>query len=74
MENNARESSPLRLTDKVAEQWAELVLQGVDTQYPNKLSLVYSSDAQIKLPRTFPGVYGCRLAGSVHGHWVLVRL
>ena len=76
MENNARESSPLRLTDKVAEQWAELVLQGVDTQYPNKLSVVYSSDAQIKTPKEhFPAFYGCfDWHSSVHGHWVLVRL
>ena len=76
MEKTAKESSPLRLTDKVAEQWAELVLQGVDTQYPNKLSLVYSSDAQIKTPKEhFPAFYGCfDWHSSVHGHWVLVRL
>ncbi|WP_436298247.1 DUF2891 domain-containing protein [Stieleria mannarensis] len=60
----------------VAESWANLVMRGVDTEFPNKLSLVYSSEEQIKAPREhFPAFYGCYdWHSSVHGHWVLVRL
>jgi hypothetical protein len=65
-----------RLEDSTAEQWARLVLRGVDTEFPNKLSLVYSKPEQIKTPREhFPAFYGCYdWHSSVHGHWVLVRL
>ncbi|PAY17913.1 hypothetical protein CKO51_19560 [Rhodopirellula sp. SM50] len=60
----------------MAESWARLVLKGVDTEFPNKLSLVYSNKDQIKAPREhFPAFYGCYdWHSSVHGHWVLVRL
>ena len=49
---------------------------GVETEFPNKLSLVYSSGDQIKAPRQhFPAFFGCfDWHSSVHGHWVLVRL
>ncbi len=64
------------LNSKTATQWAELVMKGVDTEFPNKLSLVYSNEQQIKRPRAlFPAFYGCfDWHSSVHGHWVLVRL
>ncbi|MEM9368296.1 MAG: DUF2891 domain-containing protein [Planctomycetota bacterium] len=59
-----------------AEQWGQLVLNGVETEFPNKLSLVYSRPDQIRRPRdVFPAFYGCfDWHSSVHGHWVLVRL
>lgn len=61
---------------QTAGQWADLVLKGLNTEYPNKLSLVYSSRSQIKTPREhFPAFYGCfDWHSSVHGHWVLVKL
>ncbi|MCC9644238.1 DUF2891 domain-containing protein [Rhodopirellula sp. JC740] len=64
------------LTSEMADQWAELVLHGVDTEFPNKLSLVYSNADQIGTPKEhFPAFYGCfDWHSSVHGHWVLVRL
>lgn len=64
------------LSTETADQWASLVLKGVDTEFPNKLSLVYSNSDQIGRPREhFPAFYGCYdWHSSVHGHWVLVRL
>ncbi len=70
-------SSPIvRLEASTANEWGQLVLKGVDTEFPNKLSLVYSNQDQIKSPREhFPAFYGCYdWHSSVHGHWVLVRL
>lgn len=69
-------NSHSRLERSTAEEWARLVLRGVDTEFPNKLSLVYSEPEQIKTPREhFPAFYGCYdWHSSVHGHWVLVRL
>lgn len=65
-----------RLETSTANQWGMLVLKGVDTEFPNKLSLVYSAKDQIKSPREhFSAFYGCfDWHSSVHGHWVLVRL
>ncbi|TWU66613.1 hypothetical protein V7x_21830 [Crateriforma conspicua] len=70
------ESTISDLDASVANEWGKLVLKGVDTEFPNKLSLVYSSEEQIKTPRQhFPAFYGCfDWHSSVHGHWVLVRL
>ncbi|WP_404308402.1 DUF2891 domain-containing protein [Neorhodopirellula lusitana] len=64
------------LDDLTANDWARLVLKGVGTEFPNKLSLVYSSENQIKTPREhFPAFFGSfDWHSSVHGHWVLVRL
>lgn len=61
---------------ETAEAWASLVLKGVDTEFPNKMSLVYTGADQIRRPaHTFPAFYGCfDWHSSVHGHWVLVRL
>ena len=65
-----------KLDAATANEWGELVLKGIDTEFPNKLSLVYSNKDQIKSPREhFPAFYGCYdWHSSVHGHWVLVRL
>jgi hypothetical protein len=64
------------LATATANEWAQLVLKGVDTEFPNKLALVYTSPDQIKRPREhFPAFFGCfDWHSSVHGHWVLVRL
>ena len=72
----AATGSENRLDLQIAGQWADLVLKGLNTEYPNKLSLVYSSRSQIKTPREhFPAFYGCfDWHSSVHGHWVLVKL
>ncbi len=69
-------SEPAGLSLATANAWAQLVLKGVDTEFPNKLALVYTSAEQIKTPREhFPAFFGCYdWHSSVHGHWVLVRL
>lgn len=69
-------TATVALTPDMADQWANLVLHGVDTEFPNKLSLVYSNPDQIGTPKEhFPAFYGCfDWHSSVHGHWVLVRL
>lgn len=78
MANRGRAASPgsEKLTPEIAASWAQLVLKGVDTEFPNKMSLLYTNPDQIKRPReTFPAFYGCYdWHSSVHGHWVLVRL
>ncbi|MCO8124996.1 DUF2891 domain-containing protein [Stieleria sp. TO1_6] len=70
------QSTTSGLDQATAESWARLVLKGVDTEFPTKLSLVYTSADQIRTPReNFPAFYGCfDWHSSVHGHWVLVRL
>ena len=64
------------LDSVIASKWGDLVLKGIDTEFPNKLSLMYSNEKQISRPRNhFPAFYGCfDWHSSVHGHWLLVRL
>ena len=58
------------------EQFAALALKCVHDEYPNKVGLVYNSDAEVVPPRLrTPAFYGCfDRHSSVHGHWLLVRL
>src|SRR5882762_150970 len=62
--------------EKSAERFAELALACVGKQYPNKISHVLNSDADVAAPRKLtPAFYGCYdWHSSVHGHWLLVRL
>lgn len=80
---NAEESNEVQdptefgqLTMQTATAWADLVLENVDSEFPNKMSLVYVDASQVKTPREhFPAFYGCfDWHSSVHGHWVLARL
>jgi hypothetical protein len=59
-----------------AERFAKLALQCVDKEYPNKISHVLNSDADVAPPQKLtPAFYGCYdWHSSVHGHWLLVRL
>jgi hypothetical protein len=74
--DSAASVSPAKLTTATANVWAEMVLKGIDTEFPNKMSIVYADRAQIKPPQeTFAAFYGCfDWHSSVHGHWLLVRL
>ncbi len=58
------------------ERFARLALVCVDKEYPNKISHVLNSDADVAPPRQLtPAFYGCYdWHSSVHGHWLLVRL
>jgi hypothetical protein len=59
-----------------AARLAALPLACVHKEYPNKISHVLNSPADIKAPHQLtPAFYGCYdWHSSVHGHWLLVRL
>src|SRR5215475_3752208 len=62
--------------EKAAERFAKLALACVHKEYPNKISHVLNSDADVAPPRILtPDFCGCYdWHSSVHGHWLLVRL
>ncbi|PYK96220.1 MAG: DUF2891 domain-containing protein [Verrucomicrobia bacterium] len=62
--------------EKAAERFAQLALACVHKEYPNKISHVLNSDADVAPPRKLtPAFCGCYdWHSSVHGHWLLVRL
>ena len=59
-----------------AERFAKLALACVHKEFPNKISHVLNSDADVAPPRKLtPAFCGCYdWHSSVHGHWLLVRL
>jgi hypothetical protein len=71
----AEEAAP-KFDSKTAERFAALALGCVGKEYPNKISHVLNSDADVGPPRKLtPAFYGCYdWHSSVHGHWLLVRL
>ena len=64
------------LEPAVAARFAQLALDCVHKEYPNKIAHVLSSDADVTPPRALtPAFYGCYdWHSSVHGHWLLARL
>ena len=58
------------------ERFADLALECVHQEYPNKISHVLSGDQDVAPPRELtPVFYGCfDWHSSVHGHWLLTRL
>jgi len=61
---------------ETAARFAELALDCVHQEYPNKISHVLASDEDVGPPRSLtPAFSGCfDWHSSVHGHWLLVRL
>jgi len=59
-----------------ADRFARLALACVGKEYPNKISHVLNSDADVAPPRKLTSAFcGCYdWHSSVHGHWLLVRL
>jgi len=57
-------------------RFAELTLECIHKEYPNKISHVLSSDADVRPPRELTPVFsGCfDWHSAAHGHWLLVRL
>jgi hypothetical protein len=57
-------------------RFAELALECLHKEYPNKISHVMSSDEDAKPPRELTPIFsGCfDWHSAVHGHWLLVRL
>src|SRR4051794_17068510 len=71
----AEETAP-QFDAKAAQRFADLALACVAKEYPNKISHLLNSDADVAPPRKLtPAFYGCYdWHSSVHGHWLLVRL
>lgn len=73
----AQRSPPVPALDEAAaSRFAQLALDCVHREYPNKVAHVLLSDADARPPRELtPAFYGCYdWHSSVHGHWLLVRL
>src|SRR6266478_1575825 len=70
------EETPPGFDAKAAERFASLALACVGKEYPNKISHLLNSDADVVPPRKLtPAFYGCYdWHSSVHGHWLLARL
>ncbi len=58
-----------------AARFAQLALDCIHKEYPNKIAHSLNSDGDVKPPRELtPAFYGCfDWHSSVHGHWLLVR-
>src|ERR1700676_4354958 len=72
----AGENAAPKFDAAAAERFARLALACVAKEYPNKISHVLNSDADVAPPRKLtPAFCGCYdWHSSVHGHWLLVRL
>ncbi len=72
----AAESGAPKFDAAAADRFARLALACVDKEFPNKISHVLNSDADVAPPRKLtPAFCGCYdWHSSVHGHWLLVRL
>ena len=59
-----------------AQHFAQLALDCVHREYPNKIAHVLSGDEDVLPPRELtPAFYGCYdWHSAVHGHWLLARL
>ena len=64
------------ITQQKASQFANMVLEGVDKIYPNKISHTMNGPEDALTPnRLHPAFYGCfDWHSAVHGHWLLIRL
>jgi len=64
------------LDQDTASQFAQLALQGIQREYPNKPGHVMNDAGEVKNPAALhPAFYGSfDWHSSVHGHWMLVRL
>lgn len=66
----------MELTQAGASHFAQLALDCIHKEYPNKLNQVLHDSTQLNEPHELhPAFYGCfDWHSSVHGHWMLVRL
>ena len=72
---SAEDKSP-EFDAAAADRFARLALACVHKEYPNKISHVLNSEADVAPPHQLtPAFCGCYdWHSSVHGHWLLVRL
>ena len=66
----------ISLTESGASHFANLALNCMQKEYPNKLGQVLKTSEDLKPPvELHPAFYGCfDWHSSVHGHWMLVKL
>jgi hypothetical protein len=66
----------IALTTESASRFAELALDCMHREYPNKLGQVLKDETRLLPPKTLhPAFFGCfDWHSSVHGHWMLVKL
>jgi DUF2891 family protein len=64
------------MNQDTAARFAQLALDCVHREYPNKIAHTLASDADALPPRVLtPAFYGCfDWHSAVHGHWMLARL
>lgn len=76
MEMYEEQESGLMLNTSGASHFAQLALDCIHREYPNKLNQVLESEEFLKAPRALhPAFFGCfDWHSSVHGHWMLVKL
>jgi len=67
---------PAGLHVAAAGRFANLALECVAREYPNKIAHVLSSEDDVRAPHVLtPSFYGCYdWHSAVHGHWLLARL
>jgi hypothetical protein len=72
----AGEPGAMPVSPELAARFAQLALDCVHREYPNKIAHVLNSDADAGTPnQLYPVFYGCfDWHSSVHGHWLLTRL
>jgi Protein of unknown function (DUF2891) len=72
----APEANAASLKAESAAHFAQLALDCVHREYPNKIAHVLQGDADVKPPRDLtPAFFGCYdWHSSVHGHWLLARV
>ena len=73
-EESTMEQQPLDA--EMAVRFADLAIDCVHKEYPNKIAHTLSGDEDVGPPRELtPAFYGCfDWHSSVHGHWLLARL
>jgi hypothetical protein len=64
------------LSIETASNFAQIALNCIQREYPNKLSHVMNDASEVQPPKELhPCFYGCfDWHSSVHGHWMLVKL
>ena len=74
--DDAPVQQPGLLTTESASRFANLALDCIHKEYPNKLGQVLKDENGLRPPRELhPAFYGCfDWHSSVHGHWMLTRL
>lgn len=67
--------APPAIDAAAAGRFAQLALECLHREYPNKIAHVLASDADARPPRELtPAFYGCYdWHSAVHGHWLLAR-